>query len=566
MTLRARILLITALCWLLPILVLGVYMGGVFFASLQETTEAYLSERAGKAHDQARGEVERLIALSKDATYDGMLESAAAAYLRGELRYQDFFMRSRSYLNQRYLREKAAKFTLFFLMDRPGQALYTQGGGDGAAAFAQNALQRVLSMSGEMDTACRFVYEAGEIYLARNLYDRRLEPFGMLVICLDRDRLFAALETAGAELGGLDVALDEYRTERFSPEAQPPGLFDAGETLQFTRSDLERDYTLSSRFSMDKRVVYAQIDRYRLLMLILLLALLPVGLGIFFFAHRRITRPLYKLADASRRVASGEFGVTVPMKGGDEIGQAGKAFTAMSLKLHELIDKSYREELLLRDARIQALQSRVNPHFLNNALELINWQARIDGNEQIGSMVDALSTLLNASMDKQDSHLIPLSRELSIAEAYLYFLSLRFGDKLQVRTEVEEGLQEHLVPRLVIQTLLENAAEHGIAPGGGGHILLDVNRRGEELVIQVRNSGKTLTQKDAERIRQLIGQRDTGRSEHLGLRSIDQRLNLLYGDKARLSLALDTAGDTLAEISLPLHWMAEMDKNRQQST
>ena len=83
----------------------------------------------------------------------------------------------------------------------------------------------------------------------------------------------------------------------------------------------------------------------------------------------------------------------------------GVAFSEMSLRLKVLIEKSYKEEIALRDARIQALQSRINPHFINNALESINWQARLNGDQNVGEMVETLSVLLNASLDRNEQHL-----------------------------------------------------------------------------------------------------------------------------------------------------------------
>ena len=136
------------------------------------------------------------------------------------------------------------------------------------------------------------------------------------------------------------------------------------------------------------------------------------------------------LSEASHQIEAGELGVTVPMHGDDELGTLGKAFSNMSLRLEELIDRTYKEEIALRDARIQAMQSRINPHFINNALETINWQARIEGSETISAMVESLSVLLNAGMSRNDRRILSLREELETARAYFYFVGLRFGERL----------------------------------------------------------------------------------------------------------------------------------------
>ncbi|MDD4080402.1 MAG: histidine kinase [Eubacteriales bacterium] len=567
LSLRTRILLMMLACWLVPIAVLGAYMGSVFFDSLRNSTQAFLSARAQLAHERTREEVERMIRASKDVTYDGVLEHAAAEYRRGTLKYQSFYRTSRAYLNQRFSRERGIKVAVFFLFSEPERLMYTQGGEEGAERYAQGLHGHVLGLSSDLDTATRFLAHEGELYLARNLYDRRLEPFGMLVFCLNQDVFFSPVLAAAPELGKAEVGLDGYHSPGFSAQGQTLGFSDSQELLLYTQADSQRDYSLITRFSMEKSVAFAQIDAYKRLMVTLLLGMLPIGVLIFLFANRRITRPLRKLAEASRRIEQGEWGLQLPMKGPDEIGQAGRAFTAMSLRLEELIDNSYRKEILLRDARIAALQNRVNPHFLNNALELINWQARMDGNAQIGAMIDALSTLLNASLDRGGGHLRVLGDELEAARAYFYFLSLRYGDGLKTHISANEALFGFELPGMIIQTLLENALEHGIAPAGGGEIRLEVSQPENRLDIMVKNTGRRMTSTDKARVAELLDLAGPGLANHLGLRSIAERLQLHYRGRAALSLGLGPDGGTVALISIPLtEKMDETGKNLQEST
>ena len=250
-------------------------------------------------------------------------------------------------------------------------------------------------------------------------------------------------------------------------------------------------------------------------------------------------------------MADGELGVTVPMHGKDELGQLGVAFSSMSMQIRHLIDTAFKEEIALRDARIEAMQSRINPHFLNNALEMINWQARMDNNEAIAAMVEALSVLLNASMDRGNHRMVPLSQELSIADAYFYFVRLRFGDRLTIFKDVNPTLMHHMLPRMVIQTLLENAIEHGIAPAGGGRIRLNVFSDAAFLHVEVLNNGKQLTREDQERITALLNEEGPGEG-HVGIRNVSQRLRLIYRGRARLHISQDNHGDTVATILIPL--------------
>ena len=554
-SLRLRILLIVLLCWLLPALALGGYMGGVFFGALQEKTEAALKSGAEYAQTLTVQIIQRAITLAKDVTYDGELAGAYASFEAERLSYSDFYRISRNYLERKYGRDSLFTFAAYFPVSRPDAFMYTVAGYQSALDFQENSQQLALQLGESLDTRCGFAGWDGNLYLVRNLYNLRLERYGMLVLGMNLQELFAPLYSVGEKWNsGYDILLGGYRNYQDGAvdwAKEPLGLSERKENLAYVQGHTERDYTLYTRVQVDKDSVYAQMTQFRQVLFLLVLAIVPIGIAIMWFVHRRISKPIFLLAQASRRMADGELGVTVPMHGKDELGQLGIAFSSMSMQIRHLIDTAYKEEIALRDARIEAMQSRINPHFLNNALEMINWQARMDSNEAIAAMVEALSVLLNASLDRGDHRMVPLSKELSIADAYFYFVSLRFGEKLTIFKDVNPGLLHYSLPRMVIQTLLENAIEHGIAPAGGGRIRLNVFSDASFLHVEVLNNGKQLTKEDREKINTLL--HEEGRGEgHVGIRNVSQRLRLIYRGRASLRITQDNHGDTVATILIPL--------------
>ena len=242
--------------------------------------------------------------------------------------------------------------------------------------------------------------------------------------------------------------------------------------------------------------------------------LIPIFILLARFVHKRIGKPVKLLSDAAHQIEEGRFGVTVPLRGGDELGDLGVSFSKMSVRLKELIDRTYKEEIELKNAQILALQSRINPHFINNALEDINWQARMDGSETASAMVTSLSVLLNATMDRKDQRLVTLREELEVADAYIFFVQQRFGSDLEFVREVEEAAQSAILPLLSIQPLLENAVEHGIAPAGGGRILLRARKAGDCLRVEIINGGQGIRPEDREKID--IALRGENAGPHLG--------------------------------------------------
>ncbi|MDL2206729.1 histidine kinase [Eubacteriales bacterium OttesenSCG-928-N13] len=565
-TLRFRIILITALCWLLPTLLLGWYLGGNVFGALRDSTETALISSTNTARFSTVAELDRLIALSKSATYDGTLTDVGARYLAGTIKYQDFYRECRVYMDQKFQRESLSTFAAFYLVQEPEHIIPTTdptASNEQVTRFELEAQAQALALGEELDTRCRFMSVNGEVYLVRNLLTRKQERLGMLVIGIQPDLLLSPLMN-GDDLwkDNIIIRLDDYS---HLPESADPALMEGIEPGMHEQDDLllvdgewiTRDYALSYRAIVDKYVVYAKIEEFFRLMAILLILLLPIMALIIVFADRWITKPLGDMAQASSRIEHGELGVTVDIPNkNDEIGQLARCYNSMSLQIKQLVEKSFEEELTLRDARIEALQSRINPHFMNNSLEMINWQARIEGSETISNMIDAMSTLINASLDRSNRRVVPLKEELEVADAYFYFLDQRFGIKLKTDRDIDPALLNVDVPRMAIQTLLENAVDHGIAPMGGGQIWLAVHAEQGALMIDVTNTGRRLTERDMQHISQLLSDDDNSMegklAERMGIRNINRRARLIYGEKANLQLSTDENGNTLARLTLPI--------------
>lgn len=551
-SLRFSILAIVLMCWLVPTLLLGVYMGGPLIGTLQEKTEALLMTKAQQAQVRTAENIEMVITLAKDVVYDDQLAAAVSDFEKGLITYESYFYECRSYLEHKFGRERLIDFAFFFRSRNPNTIFFTSDDYNEAMNFQQKLLTRVLMMSDSLDTDSRFFMDDGKIYMVRNLFNTKLEKFGMLVLGLNRESLLAPADEMCRDM---DVAyllhLDQMTLGDERYLSAVAGMTEDGDALLYTLDSSTRDYTMRFQIQADTREVYREMNAFGRLMLGMLFLILPICLLNMLFVNRRIVRPIRLLSDASARIRDGELGVTVPMRGNDELGQLGSAFSSMSVQLEYLVDKSLKEEIALRDARIQALQSRVNSHFLNNALETINWEARMEGSSTICEMVEALSCLLNAAMDRDERHLSPLKDELEVADAYFIFINLRFGEKLTLWKNIEEGVGDVLVPRLAIQTLIENAIEHGIAPMGGGRISLTVYARDGRLTVEVLNSGKKLSEADIARIRRLMNEEEDSEG-HMGIRNVASRLRLLYGQEATLSIQPDEHGQTVAAFTIPI--------------
>ena len=550
-SLRAQLGLIVLISYLAPVLFLGVFTGSLLLHRLENQTRAAVTSGAEQAWTLTEQNVERTLKLARDATYDGELTEAWQKWNDGEIGDAEYMRLCRGYLERKYSREPLVSFAACFPVRDPEIFMYLRGKAISGAEELRELRALSQTLGETLDTRCRFISLDGKMFLVRNLLNLRMERFGMLILGIDSERLFQPLsELAKTWNAETAVRLDAFGDTGDDWDALTPGLADDGrEKLVYTRFSGAEENAPDLKLTMNRREQYKEIYLFRQRLIIMCLLLIPMLVLIGIYLSRRIVKPITLLSDASRKIEEGELGVTVPLNGGDELGRLGQSFSHMSLRMKELIDKTYKEEIELKNAQILALQSRINPHFINNALEAINWEARIEGSENISAMVTSLSVLLNATMAREDRRLVTLREEMEVAEAYIFFIQQRFGPDLTVQREIGEKALDGILPLLTIQPLLENAVEHGIAPAGGGTITIRCEMNDACLKIEIINTGKGTEKEDRERIEAALNGQPTGK--HLGLANIVNRLRLIYGESVTIRVDTDQPGQTAVSIVLP---------------
>ena len=205
---------------------------------------------------------------------------------------------------------------------------------------------------------------------------------------------------------------------------------------------------------------------------------------------------------------------------------------------HQLQAAQKDKDLMLSELKL--MQSQIEPHFLFNTLA--NVQGLIDQDSAAAKrLVGELTTMLRASLRRTRQEQTRLEEELTIVRSYLAIQSIRMGDRLQFTVDVPDALDDVPLPPLLIQPLVENAVVHGIEPStAGGRIEVIVSREEGRLVVRVRDSGLGL------------GNAPKSNGEGVGLTNVRDRLRMLYGDRASLTLTLGEERGTDACLTLPL--------------
>ncbi|QAY66039.1 cache domain-containing sensor histidine kinase [Paenibacillus protaetiae] len=266
---------------------------------------------------------------------------------------------------------------------------------------------------------------------------------------------------------------------------------------------------------------------------------------------RRITVPLEKLSLKMKRVQLGHFDYqdeensALPM---DEVGQMQRNFRIMVERINELIQENYVKQLAIKDTQFKALQAQINPHFLYNTLETINWSAKMSNQTRISQMVESLGALLRLSINTRDP-VISLSRELEIINPYITIQRFRFEERLDFHIDVPSHLHYCSIPKLSVQPLVENAINYAleqmIEPCT---IRLAAAVTANKLRISVEDNGPGMEKEFVNKLRQgIVKPKGTG----LGLQNIEERIKILYGEEYGLEIESDPGQGTKVTLVLP---------------
>ncbi len=247
-----------------------------------------------------------------------------------------------------------------------------------------------------------------------------------------------------------------------------------------------------------------------------------------------ITAPIRELSNAMKQVEQENFDIEIQSRRKDEIGHLITSFHYMVGKIRQLICEVYQKKIEQKNAEIRALQAQINPHFLYNTLDSINWMLIERDEQDISDVVISLGEILRYAVSGQN-HLVPLGSEARYIESYLFIQKNRLEDRLNYQWELAEDTLDVLVPRLIMQPIVENAVIHGIEPlKKGGVILMKAWIEKEMLLIRVTDNGRGMNQEELEALREKIS--GTDEIENIGMRNIQRRMELTYGQEQAMEI------------------------------
>jgi len=284
-------------------------------------------------------------------------------------------------------------------------------------------------------------------------------------------------------------------------------------------------------YSMPKKSYYQVLI---VVLVISVMVTLVLAFFAFYISYRvaeSITKPILALKENVEKVQEGNFEIAVPWEGTDEIGDLGKQFNQMVVEIRNLMERIQWEHERQRHYELLLLQAQINPHFLYNTLDSLMWLIRMGNQGDATDMLEALTRFFKTGLNK-GRELITIEQEISNVESYLTIQLMRYKKKLTFSIHLDDELRNYIVPKLILQPLVENSIYHGIkGKEEGGHIYISCRKEGKNIVLCVADTGVGMEEERCLKIQDQLAEGMVEDLDTYGLTNVNERL-LLYFQKA----------------------------------
>lgn len=279
-----------------------------------------------------------------------------------------------------------------------------------------------------------------------------------------------------------------------------------------------------------------------------------IGIVVIWISTHYIVKPLNQLRLVMDEVEKDNFHVQVQINRKDELGRVGDSFNKMMNKINNLISDIYQKDINEKEAQLRALRAQINPHFLYNTLDAINWMAQFDKTDEVSKMTIALSRLLKSSISN-NKEFIRLEEEAKYIDDYMTIQKIRFQDKIHYSMQIDEAAKNCLVPKLILQPIVENAMIHGLEKKlENGYLLIKGYVKNDLLHIQIIDNGVGMDERTMSALlKGVYVNRDENKGTGNGILNVQNRIKLLFGREYGLKIDSNENVGSVFELTLPVH-------------
>lgn len=313
-----------------------------------------------------------------------------------------------------------------------------------------------------------------------------------------------------------------------------------GESSWLYNSYIISEYKLKNNlilYSITQPDVFNKIKQtFLVTMGIAVILVFSFTLLLSFYFSKLITAPIERLGKHMNKLSEEQFSDRIPVEGCYEIQTLSENYNCMAERLEFLYNKVYMGEIKLKQSRLDALQTQINPHFLYNTLDTIYWMSKMGNSKMTSIMVSNLSRMMRMTLEPQgENDMIPLKRELEHLNCYITIQQIRYSDKIRFSITCEESLKNQSVLSFLLQPIVENALIHGLSKYASGIVKIDIFKRNSCLVYEIANNGEPVNVNEIENLLHANSHQIHG----LAIRNINERIQLKFGNPYGLTCYLN---------------------------
>lgn len=554
------LMILTSVCTLLSVCAAVFYVFfSFFFQKTQEDIEYVLRYTSQQYEAHMQFIEDSVIAIRHNTVLDDFFQKEE--YDLEEIEPQLSY--SMELFSERNMVERQLPFvTGIYLFNNGNECIYehyyatTLAAGREQKRKYENMQQEFKSTSDQY--AC--LSDKDELNIFFRIYDENMREKGIGIVQISQSAVAKVLETVQLYLNGGWAVLDKNDQLLASEGAQElvkklqtsenswNGTKDLAGTKVIGYGNL-CGFGVRTVISVGYGNIFSILKPTLFIVLVGLIVVLGIAFLVAYAISYRFTKPVTRMIQSIQAFGKPDLNARMEDSSIQEFHDMGIVFNEMADRIEYLITQVYEKEIVAARSQVKYLQSQINPHFQFNILAMLSLKAKMAGNEEVYDGLNAFSRLMQGKIFREKEIKIKVKEELEIVQFYLYLQKSRYQDKLSYEVKLEdEKIGEDLIPRLLIEPLVENAVSHGLEPKRGKGNLQVLLYEREMLYIWVKDDGVGVcrNQTKAEE------NKEKTPHTHVGWQNTKKMLRILYGDHYKFQVWSEPGKGTEIEIAVPI--------------
>ena len=554
------LMILTSVCTLLSVCAAVFYVFfSFFFQKTQEDIEYVLRYTSQQYEAHMQFIEDSVIAIRHNTVLDDFFQTEE--YDLEEIEPQLSY--SMELFSERNMVERQLPFvTGIYLFNNGNECIYehyyatTLAAGREQKRKYENMQQEFKSTSDQY--AC--LSDKDELNIFFRIYDENMREKGIGIVQISQSAVAKVLETVQLYHNGGWAVLDKNDQLLASEGAQElvkklqtsenswNGTKDLAGTKVIGYGNL-CGFGVRTVISVGYGNIFSILKPTLFIVLVGLIVVLGIAFLVAYAISYRFTKPVTRMIQSIQAFGKPDLNARMEDSSIQEFHDMGIVFNEMADRIEYLITQVYEKEIVAARSQVKYLQSQINPHFQFNILAMLSLKAKMAGNEEVYDGLNAFSRLMQGKIFREKEIKIKVKEELEIVQFYLYLQKSRYQDKLSYEVKLEdEKIGEDLIPRLLIEPLVENAVSHGLEPKREKGNLQVLLYEREMLYIWVKDDGVGVcrNQTKAEE------NKEKTPHTHVGWENTKKMLRILYGDHYKFQVWSEPGKGTEIEIAVPI--------------